>query len=92
MLCVWALWNEQSHKKISHIAGNHRSAVDSEGEFITLAQIEEEDYIERDSSSESEESDSESEDSDDDSDAESEDSDAESEDSDAESEDSDSES
>ena len=64
------LWKEESYcKEISHIAGNHRSVVDSEGEFMVLAQIEEEDYneqemdIESDSTSESEDSESEESDS-----------------------------
>ena len=63
------LWKEESYKEISHIAGNHRSVVDSEGEFMVLAQIEEEDYneqeidVESDSNFESEDSESEESDS-----------------------------
>ena len=59
----------EAHKEISHIAGNHRSVVDSEGEFIALAQIEDEDYNEQemgvasDSTAESEDSESEESDS-----------------------------
>jgi len=70
-MCLSAIESERlkAHKQISHIAGNHRSVIDSEGEFIALPQIEDEDYSEQemgvasDSNSESEDSKSEESDS-----------------------------
>ena len=50
------------HKEISHIADEHRSVVDTEGEFIPRARIEDENYDVQESSDE-EESSSEEEDS-----------------------------
>ena len=38
------MWKENVHKETSHIAGDHRSVVDNEGEFIPRARIEDENY------------------------------------------------
>ena len=62
ILYDWGLWKENVHKETSHIAGEHRSVVDTEGEFIPRARIEDENYDIQESSDE-EESNSDEEDS-----------------------------
>ena len=67
----WALWRESEHGDISNLLNGTRSKVNSEGEFVLTARLEDEDYAlqsesESETSSDSEESSFESEDSSDD--------------------------
>ena len=69
--CILALWRESEHGDISNLLNGTRSKVNSEGEFVLTARLEDEDYAlqsesESETSSDSEESSFESEDSSDD--------------------------